>query len=92
MTLTPSAQPQAIECETAVRRLWDYVDGRLPRVAFDEVRAHLSTCSPCTSCFAFARAMKDSLGELGSAEALSELDVEGHRALNARIRDALRRA
>lgn len=95
MTLTPSPQatePAPIECETAVRRLWDYVDGMLPVVALDEVRAHLATCALCAPRFEFARAMKDSLAALGAPEALPELDVDKRRALSARIREVLRQA
>jgi hypothetical protein len=92
-TLTPQGQePAPIECETAVRRLWDYLDGRLPTVARDEVDAHVKTCILCPPRFAFARAMKEALGELGAPEMLGELDGEERNALMARIQDALRRA
>ena len=95
MTLTSSPQcqgPAPIECEAAVRRLWDYLDGRLPVLALDEVRAHLAVCSLCAPRFAFARAMKDALGELGGPEPLAQLNTEGRSALTARIREALRHA
>ena len=55
----------AIECETAVRRLWDYVDSRLPRVTRDEVDVHLATCELCARRFVFARTIKDELAKLG---------------------------
>ena len=42
-----------LDCEHAVRRLWDYLDGRLPNLAREEVEAHLATCELCTSRFAF---------------------------------------
>ena len=93
MTVTPCSQvPAPIECETAVRRLWDYVDGRLPPPTRDEVRAHLATCVLCAPRFTFARAMKEALGALGASDALAQLDREGRTALDARIREALRRA
>jgi anti-sigma factor RsiW len=75
-----------------VRRLWDYVDGRLPVLAYGEVQAHIATCILCAPRFAFARAMKETLGELGAPEALAQLDGAGRNALSARIQDALRRA
>jgi anti-sigma factor RsiW len=95
MTVRPSLQghrPAPIECETAVRRLWDYVDGRLPVLAHGEVQAHLATCILCAPSFAFARAMKEALGELGTPAALTQLDDEGPNALRARIQDVVRRA
>lgn len=95
MTPTPSAhdhEAAPIECETAVRRLWDYVDGRLPALPRDEVHAHLAICIRCAPRFAFARAMKEALGELGAAEALAALEGDERGVLQARIREALRRA
>ena len=95
MTITPTPrahEPAPIDCETAVRRLWDYVDGVLPGVALEQVRAHLATCVLCAPRFEFARAMKDSLAALGAAEVSAEHDVESRRALTSRIREALRHA
>ena len=31
------ARPTVIDCVTAVRRLWDYLDGRLSAIAHDEM-------------------------------------------------------
>lgn len=90
--LSPTGHaPATIECETAVRRLWDYVDGRLPMLASEEVRAHLAACILCAPRFAFARDMKEALGHLGEAEALARLDDEERRSLQARIREILLR-
>jgi anti-sigma factor (TIGR02949 family) len=36
-----------IDCETAVRQLWDYLDGQLDARAEAAVRAHISRCSDC---------------------------------------------
>jgi hypothetical protein len=33
--------PAPIDCETAVRRLWDYIDGRLATMAQDELLARV---------------------------------------------------
>lgn len=82
--------PTAIDCETAVRRLWDYIDRGLPPVAREEVDAHLTTCELCARRFAFARAIKDELAKLGNGLSLAGID-EGRRAeLSRRIRTALR--
>ena len=36
-----------IDCRTAVRQLWDYLDGELDDQRMDEVRQHLDTCRHC---------------------------------------------
>jgi anti-sigma factor RsiW len=80
-----------LDCEHAVRRLWDYLDGRLPDLAREEVEAHLATCELCTSRFAFARkmqhALKDSVERDPHPGPLAAADAN----LSARIRAALRR-
>jgi anti-sigma factor RsiW len=50
-----------IDCETAVKRLWDYLDGRLPEIAHDEVEQHLATCELCPPHFRFAQGIRDAL-------------------------------
>ena len=95
MTATCSGQAQGpgpIACETAARRLWDHIDGRLPELARNEVEAHLAICSLCAPRFAFARVVKHALGEIGAHKAPAQLDGEECNALGARIQEALRRA
>jgi anti-sigma factor (TIGR02949 family) len=36
-----------IDCQTAVRQLWDLLDGELTDDRMREVRNHLDTCSEC---------------------------------------------
>jgi anti-sigma factor (TIGR02949 family) len=38
---------RAIDCQTAVRQLWDYLDDELDDVRMVEVRQHLLTCKSC---------------------------------------------
>lgn len=83
----PDANPTAIDCLTAVRRLWDYLDGRLSVVAHDEVEAHLATCEKCPPHFAFADRMKHSLG--GRVDA--GLSSHDETRLRDRVRGALAR-
>lgn len=79
---TPAAS-EAIDCITAVQRLWDYLDGELDTARWMEVEAHLAACLPCTSHFAFAQQL---LERIEAARANhEELD-----ALNGRVRAALR--
>lgn len=80
----PSATPNAIDCTTAVRRLWDYLDGYLSSVAKDEVEAHLATCELCAPHFEFAERMKQSLAKTAPAAISSEDE--------ARLRDRVRGA
>ena len=55
----PVAAPTS--CETAVRRLWDYLDGGLAAPSHREVEAHLATCAACPPHFAFAARTLDAL-------------------------------
>jgi anti-sigma factor RsiW len=82
----PDAYPASIDCETAVRRLWDFLDGRLPDIARAEVEAHLATCELCPPHFDFARAMRGALAA-SSPTALSDDDEV---RLLERVRSALR--
>ena len=84
--------PTAIDCEKAVRRLWDYIDRGLPWEAREEVDMHLTTCELCARRFAFARTMKDELAKLGGALSLAAIDEIRRNELNRRIRAALRSA
>lgn len=81
-----AAHPGPIDCETAVRRLWDFLDGRLSAVAHDEVEAHLAACALCPPHFAFARAIRASLATLAP-----HVDDAEEAGLRRRIRGALRR-
>ncbi|HET7189436.1 MAG TPA: anti-sigma factor [Gemmatimonadaceae bacterium] len=90
--MTPSDPPfdtgkrvAAIDCETAVRRLWDFLDGRLPPQSREEVEAHLATCVLCPPHFAFASSMQRALAESVPTVA------EGEERLAERVRAALRR-
>jgi anti-sigma factor (TIGR02949 family) len=84
-TATGPTSPAPIDCEHAVRRLWDYVDGRLPAMARDEVESHLETCAACLRRFDFAHEMRDALA--ASAPAAAEGDEDA--ALRERVRAAL---
>lgn len=85
---TPSPlKPSPIDCLTAVRRLWDYLDGRLTPIAHDEVEAHLATCELCPPHFLFAERMKRSLAH----SAMPAISGEEEERLRARIHGALSR-
>jgi anti-sigma factor (TIGR02949 family) len=81
------AAPSPIDCATAVRRLWDYLDGRLSAPARDEVEAHLATCEKCPPHFEFAERIKASL----AAAAVPAISREEEARLRERVRGALQR-
>jgi anti-sigma factor RsiW len=82
-----AASPEPIDCETAVRRLWDYLDGRLPPSARDEVEAHLAVCEYCPPHFSFAREMQATLAASGAPMITDAEEAE----LRERVRVALQR-
>lgn len=88
MTFVPPgyAPPAPIDCDTAVRRLWDYIDGRLPDIARDEVEAHLATCQRCPPHFAFAHKMRGALAAAGTPS----VPAAEETGLRERVRGALR--
>ena len=45
----------AIDCQTAVRQLWDYLDDELDDARMIEVRQHLVTCKSCLPHAEFGR-------------------------------------
>jgi anti-sigma factor (TIGR02949 family) len=61
MTTALITTPGGIDCATAVRRLWDYLDGELDDARMAEVDAHLDACRRCPPHFAFARTFLDAL-------------------------------
>jgi anti-sigma factor (TIGR02949 family) len=44
-----------IDCTTAVRQLWDYLDGELDDERMGQVRQHLENCSHCLPHAEFGR-------------------------------------
>jgi anti-sigma factor (TIGR02949 family) len=81
------ASVKVIDCDTAVRRLWDYLDGRLSAIAREEVEAHLATCELCPPHFEFAQHVRTAIAASG-APVPAELEVTD---LRVRVRDALAR-
>lgn len=80
-----------IDCEVAVRRLWDFLDGRLPTIAREEVEAHLATCLLCPPHFEFAEEMQRVLANSASAEPGDASELDSVSELHARVANALRR-
>ena len=72
-----------IDCTTAVRRMWDALDGALDAARMAAVEAHLAECEQCPPHFAFAR-------ELRRHIAAARLEHEEPEALRARLVGLLR--
>jgi len=72
-----------IDCEEAVRRLAEYLDGELAGREEAEVERHLETCRSCWSRAEFERRIRERLAGLRRDEV--DPDFEG------RIRSLLRR-
>jgi predicted anti-sigma-YlaC factor YlaD len=78
MTTTSGTIPARIDCETAARALYDYLDGRLAGATYESVTAHIETCRNCSSHYIFARQLLDQI------PASLPLSTES-QALHARI-------
>ena len=61
MTDLRAAASVPIDCETAMRRLWDFLDEELDDVRVAELEAHLATCDRCPPHVAFYRALRASV-------------------------------
>lgn len=48
--------PAPIDCRSAMKDLWDYLDDELPAERAAQIREHLATCTGCESHMQFCRA------------------------------------
>ena len=78
MTIAP------IDCRSAMRELWDYLDNELPAERTEQIRLHLATCTGCHEHMEFCRAFLQQI-ELPSVPALAVAELRG------RVQDALKR-
>ena len=53
----------AIDCRSAVRQLWDYLDEELDDARMAEVHHHLETCGDCLPHAEFGRRFIDALSQ-----------------------------
>jgi anti-sigma factor (TIGR02949 family) len=49
-------EPRHLDCEEALERLYEYIDGELTSVRGEEVRRHLERCAPCLKVAGFESA------------------------------------
>ena len=72
-------------CESVVRQLWPYLDGKVEEVARERIVAHLVSCERCSSHMDFARAFLEAVGQLGPRATVS--DVLRNRVITALARE-----
>lgn len=73
---------QKIDCEKALRQIFDFIDhelGEVDRAAMDE---HLHTCKSCFSRMEFERRLKEKIGRLR--------DEQASETVSARIKGLLK--
>jgi anti-sigma factor (TIGR02949 family) len=62
-----------VDCEAAMRRLWEYLDGTLPPPDLAAIRAHVDECDACRGHVEFERwlllAIRSARGDVGSLKA-----------------------
>ena len=58
--------PSRIECEEAIARLMEYLDGELDGVVRRQMEEHLETCRECFDRAEFERRLRERLKETGS--------------------------
>jgi anti-sigma factor RsiW len=82
-TETAHEPPSLIDCETAARALYDYLDGRLPHATRQAVQHHIDVCSKCAGHFRFARRVLELI------PSAMPLDADS-RALRLKVIESLR--
>lgn len=83
--MTTQVQPYPIDCESAMRRLWEYLDGALPDADAAAIRAHVAECAGCRAHTEFERGLLDRI----TAAREEHDDADG---LRAAVLETLRRA
>jgi anti-sigma factor RsiW len=74
-----------IDCHSAMRQLWDFLDDELPPERLEEIRQHLAVCTGCSAHVEFCRSF---LSQIDTAPvAISEVE-----RLKLQVREVLRQA
>jgi anti-sigma factor (TIGR02949 family) len=85
---TPEHQDERermIDCGTAVRMLWDYLDGHLGPQEVEQVRAHVTRCSHCFAHADFGQVVLDAVARLRKTPEPATVEC-----VRARLLDRLR--
>ena len=76
---------QMLDCQAAMRQLWDYLDGELSAERMEAMRAHLAVCARCYPHYDFERTFLDAVAATRRAHAAPG-------ALRERVMSALKTA
>jgi anti-sigma factor (TIGR02949 family) len=74
---------EKLDCEAAMRRLWEYLDRELTGDTREAVRVHLHECASCYGHYEFERAFLAALGD-------AERERRAPESLHGRVLHALR--
>lgn len=73
-----------IDCRTAMRELWEYLDNELPAERTEQIRLHLATCTGCHEHMQFCRTFLEQID-------MPQVSADAVTTLRARVQEALRR-
>lgn len=62
-----------IDCERALKQLFEFIDRELPEDRREEMQRHLHTCKSCFSRVEFERRLKEKVGALCDDEVPAQL-------------------
>ena len=82
-TTTGKEPPRALDCKHVIRRLWDYLDGRVSEEEREQILAHLAWCNGCASHYRFEEEFITAVGRLRRSD-------EEYAGLRSKIVDRLR--
>jgi anti-sigma factor (TIGR02949 family) len=68
--------PREVDCKHVIRRLWDYLDGRVSDEEREQIVAHLAWCNGCSSHYRFEQEFITAVGRLRRGDA----EYDGLRA------------
>jgi anti-sigma factor (TIGR02949 family) len=74
--------PERSLCESVVRQLWPYLDGRVDESERERIVGHLENCERCSSHMDFARAFVEAVSAFGPRATVTD-------ALQTRVMAAL---
>ena len=72
-----------LDCRHVIRRLWDYLDGRVSDGEREQILEHLAWCNGCASHYRFEQEFLNAVGHLRQRD-------ENYDYLKSRIVDRLR--
>ncbi len=78
-------ESKMIDCGTAVRMLWDYLDGNLGPREVEAIQRHVNRCSHCFSHADFGQVVLDAIAQARQSQAVDPAAALRERVI-ARLR------